>query len=144
MHTFAEVPNKTIIGRLEQIELSELELGRVKAKVDTGAYRSSLHCRQVQEIEVDGKKVLKVKFQIGRKRPIRIFKKYSKTRVKSSNGTSEERFVVQSRTRLGSKNYKISFTLTDRSEMKYPILIGRKFISGKFLVDASASYLLGT
>ena len=134
--------NPAIIGRIESIELIGLELGALSAKVDTGAYRSSLHCRKVEEVTIEGRKVLRVRFQVGRKRPVREFRRYTRTVVKSSNGSSEDRFVIQTRIKLGKKRYKASFTLSDRSEMKHPILLGRKFISGKFLVDVSRAHLL--
>ena len=136
------MPERRIIGRTEWIELIGLDLGELSAKVDTGAYRSSLHCRKVEEVVVDGRKVLRVRFQIGRKRPTREFKKYTRTVVRSSNGSTEDRYVIQTRIRLGNKRYKASFTLSDRSEMKHPVLLGRKFISGKFLVDVSKNHLL--
>jgi hypothetical protein len=55
--------------------------------------------------------------------------------VRSSNGSVDMRFEVQGNIRLFKKLYKISLTLSNREEMKYPVLIGRKFLSPKFIVD---------
>jgi len=135
--------NRPLIGRQESVEFLELNLGRLEAKVDTGAYRSSIHCRKAQRIKRADQELLSVQFQIGRKRPHGEFKHFTETIVRSSNGIAEKRFVIHTRIRLGKKRYKVSFTLTDRSEMKSPVLLGRKFLSKKYLVDVSRSHLLG-
>ncbi|HBT08539.1 MAG TPA: peptidase, partial [Leeuwenhoekiella sp.] len=45
------------------------------------------------------------------------------------------RYVVQSNIRLFQKVYKISLTLSSREDMRFPVLIGRKFLTKKFIVD---------
>lgn len=130
-----------LIGRLELVRLPDLELGVLTAKVDTGAYSSSLHCRNAQVVSNNGKEQLIVQFQAGRKRPKRVFDRFKKTRVKSSNGMVEDRFVIRTRIKIGKRVIKASFTLTDRSEMKYPLLLGRKFLTDRFIVDVSKKHL---
>jgi hypothetical protein len=61
--------------------------------------------------------------------------------VKSSNGSREERFVVKTKVQLSDKLLTAELSLTDRSEMRYPVLVGRKLINGRFLVDVSKKYL---
>jgi len=60
--------------------------------------------------------------------------------VKSSTGISECRYKIKTKIKLGDKIYKTDFTLSDRSEMKFPILLGRKVICKNFLVDVSKKY----
>ncbi|HET8837809.1 MAG TPA: RimK/LysX family protein, partial [Flavobacteriaceae bacterium] len=57
------------------------------------------------------------------------------TTVKSSNGITQKRYEIRSTIQIFGKIYKISLTLSDRKEMRYPVLIGRKFLSNKFIVD---------
>ena len=63
------------------------------------------------------------------------FESYDITAVKSSNGEIQYRYVVQSNIRLFQKVYKISLTLSSREDMRFPVLIGRKFLTKKFIVD---------
>jgi hypothetical protein len=53
----------------------------------------------------------------------------------------QNRYMVKTSIILFDKKYKINLTLSTRDEMKYPILIGRKFLSKKFIVDVSLKNL---
>lgn len=134
-----------IIGRAELIDFPDWDLYGIDAKIDTGAYTSSLHCHHIERITKDGKEF--VRFNLldpsheiynDKLFELPIFK--SKT-VKSSNGVSEERFIVKTRLDLLGKQLDAELSLTDRSEMRYPVLIGRKLIKGNFIVDVSKKYL---
>jgi len=132
---------KKIVGRVESISILDLELFDLDAKVDTGADSNALHC---DNIEIDGEYVSfhlldevhpayhdkKMRFPI-----------YKIKRVKSSNGQLQNRPSIKVDVEFFGKKYKAVISLTDRSDMKYPMLIGRKFLSGKFLVDVSQEYL---
>lgn len=61
-------------------------------------------------------------------------------KVKSSNGKSEDRIFVETVIELSGTKYKAELSLTDRKNMKYPMLIGRKYLQGRFLVDVSLEY----
>ncbi|HDR52831.1 MAG TPA: peptidase, partial [Mariniphaga anaerophila] len=62
-------------------------------------------------------------------------------RVKSSNGQVEERISIKTEIALFEKNYPIELTLTERTDMRHPVLLGRKFISKKFFIDTSRKNL---
>ncbi len=133
-----------IIGRLEHVGLSEFGLDDITAKIDTGAYTSSLHCYDVNEIKGDSPRLefllLDPEHPDFKNKKL-VFKNYSKKRVKSSNGQSEYRYKIHTQIKIGHDVFITDFTLTDRSEMKYPILIGRKTLNKRYLVDPSKSYL---
>lgn len=131
-----------IIGRLEKATLPTLGLMNLDAKVDTGADSSALHCDNIK-VDEDGN----VSFRLLDKRheaynnkaftlPIHRLKK-----VKSSNGTTELRPYVKLRIEFFGKKYTTVISLTNRENMKYPMLLGRRFLSRKFLVDVSSMYL---
>ena len=61
-------------------------------------------------------------------------------KVKSSNGKTEERIFVKTAIELAGKQYQAELSLTDRKDMKYPMLIGRKYLQGRFIVDVSLQY----
>ena len=112
---------KKTIGRCEKISLVDLGLDS-KAKIDTGAYSTVIH--------VDGIKIVedRLQFWIGDKSNKFVFNKYKKITVRSSFGKKQKRYTVLTRIKVGDKVYKIYVSLTNRDKMKYPILIGRRFL----------------
>lgn len=135
---------KKVIGRVERVHLIDFGITDIDAKVDTGAYTSSIHCKKVKETTIDG--VPHLKFVLLDKKHNHfsgnafVFKKYKVREVKSSNGIVSQRYSVKTKVKMADKTYKIEFTLNNRSSMRYPILLGRKFLNKKFLVDPSVSY----
>ena len=130
------MPQK-IIGRKDIADFPEIGLHDVKIKTDTGAYTSSMHCHKIELINDE----LHCEFldpdhdqYVPKKH---VFSTYDKRNVKSSNGIIEVRFSIKTKIKLFNKIYSIELTLTDRKEMKNPVLLGRKFLSKKFLVDSS-------
>ncbi|MCY1558041.1 putative ATP-dependent zinc protease [compost metagenome] len=61
--------------------------------------------------------------------------------VANSFGHREERFEVKLKIKLGPKVFHAQFTLADRSKKIYPILLGRKLLNHRFLVDSSETSL---
>jgi len=129
------------IGRTERIKLPLFELDNIEAKIDTGAYTSSIDCSQI-ELDEEAK-VLRFKIFDKDNKDFKDvyyeFDKWEKTEVTSSNGTSEERFMIKVEVQFGSDKFETEFTLANRSKMKYPILIGRKTIPRGWFVDVHNS-----
>ena len=61
-----------------------------------------------------------------------VFDIFKIRRVKSSNGQVEDRISIKTEISLFEKIFPIELTLTERTAMKHPVLLGRKFISKKF------------
>ena len=133
------------IGRKEKITLPELGLNLVWAKIDTGAYTSSLHAEEIREEESEGKKVLKFQILMPKHQKFTgrtlVFEKYREKKVKNSFGQEEVRYLIETKLQLAGEIYRAEFTLTDRSSMKNSILLGRKILKGRFLVDVSQTNL---
>jgi len=136
---------KAIIGRLETIALPELAITDLQVRVDTGAKTSSLHVDNITKIKSNGKIMVRfdlhpdvhnVENVISCVAPLHDIRK-----VKSSNGTSEQRYVIATPVQLGSENWTIEITLTDRSDMNYLMLFGREAIGERFLVDPSKVFI---
>ncbi len=134
---------KVTIGRLEHIALPGLGVARVQAKIDTGAYRSALHFQKVRTRTVDGRKELLVTIRMGGRRVTKVFRSFQRVTVKSSNGDASRRWLITTRVRLNGHAVRTQFTLFDRSDMKHQVLLGRKFLRGRFVVDVSGKNLLG-
>ena len=128
---------KLTIGRREQIDFPELGLFGVIAKIDTGAYTSALHCHDIYE----EKGVLHFKL-LDPSHPEyneqdQKFTEYSQKEIKNSFGEIENRFIIKNIIRMGHKQIKALISLSDREKMRYPVLIGRKLLKNRFVVDVS-------
>ena len=133
---------KKIIGKLEIIDILDLELFGLDAKIDTGADSNSLHC---DDIFIDDGNFVHFTL-LDKIHPAYHGKKlkmplYKLKKVKSSNGAIQIRASIQVNVSFFGKIYKTTISLTNRSDMKYPMLIGRKFLANRFLVDVSTEYL---
>ncbi len=126
---------KQIVGRREFIDLPEINLFNIEVKIDTGAYTSAIHCEHIQE------KNNELIFRIFPDSEMICIKNFSKKNIKNSFGNSEDRYVIKTLIVIGKRKIRISLSLTNRAEMKYPVLLGRKAIKGKFLVDVSSKYI---
>lgn len=132
--------NLSVIGRRELVDFPKLALKNIEAKVDTGAYTSSIHC---SSITIDGEQVTCIFLDPSHALytgELMTFKIRKKVMVRSSNGTEEKRVVIKTKIHLMGETFRIRLTLTDRSNMNYPILIGRRFLRKKFLVDVNRKH----
>ena len=130
-----------VVGYIESVDLPEIELFELDAKIDTGADSCSIHC---DDIKIEGEMVTFLlhdevhEAYHGKKITLPI---HNIKRVKSSNGKSEERIFIKSLIKLGCKTYQAEISLTNRENMKYPMLIGRRFLSHHYLIDVSHKYI---
>lgn len=134
-----------IIGIIDKADFPELNLRNISLKIDTGAYTSSIHCHEVKEVELNGEKHIEFKIldPSHKKYNNKVFhvKNYEVKSVKSSFGDIEQRFIVNTKIVIFEKEYAIKLSLSDRSEMKFPILLGRRFLNKRFIVDSSLKNL---
>ena len=135
-------PDKKIIGRRELVDFPLLELYQIEAKVDTGAYTSAIHCSDIEEVCLaDGRRL--IRFQLLDPRhpaydhQVFEFGQYSLRDVKSSFGDVQARYVIRTQIRLFEEVIEAEFSLSDRSDLKYPVLIGRALLQHHFVVDVS-------
>lgn len=128
----------TIIGRAEKVFFPMLST-YLPAKVDTGADLSSIWATKIKEIDDELQFVL---FDTQSKHYtgdiIKLPKSgYRLTRVANSFGHKELRYVVKLPIEVAGRKINATFTLADRSKKLYPILLGRRMLKGKFLVDVA-------
>jgi hypothetical protein len=129
----------TIIGRAEKAAFPDLNVKQLPVKIDTGADACSIWATAT-ELESGRLHVIFFgegsSFYTGEEH---VFKKneYSITRVANSFGHREIRYKVKLRIKIKGRLIKGSFTLSDRSNKLYPVLIGRTLLKHKFIVDVS-------
>lgn len=130
-----------IIGRKDKVDFPELGLYDIDAKIDTGAYTSSIHCHNIQVIDKDGED--RVIFSLlDPSHPFYNDKEfnlpvYAKKEIKNSFGQVEERYIIKTQVLLFGELFDIELSLTDRSKMEYPVLLGRLLLQDRFIVDVS-------
>ncbi len=134
---------KTIIGRQEFCDLPQLGLKKVRARIDSGARTTSLHAYNIEIIKGEhGEKLVKFNTHPENYRrktgPSITIPLTDKRRIVSSNGESEDRYIVYLDIKMGTKRLRTQVTLSSRHKMSFPILIGRNtIIQGDFLIDVS-------
>lgn len=132
------------LGWREMVALPELTGARIPAKIDTGARTSSLHATEIERFDRDGHRWVRFQLDVGdgKSEPVTCEVPRADRRIiTSSNGESQERLIIKTTLSLGDHSFRAEFSLADRSDMKFPILIGRMALRSRFLVDSGRSYL---
>lgn len=129
----------TIIGRAEKATFPDLGVKQVPVKIDTGADACSIWATAT---EFENGRLHVVFFGAGspfHSGAEHVFQKeeYSITRVANSFGQREIRYKVKLLIKVKGRLIRGSFTLSDRSNKLYPVLIGRSLLKNKFIVDVS-------
>ncbi|MBA3705723.1 MAG: ATP-dependent zinc protease [Bacteroidetes bacterium] len=128
---------KLTIGRRELVDFPELGLYAITAKVDTGAYTTALHCHDIRE----EKGVLYFKLldpcHPDYTKQEQKFTEYFQKEIKNSFGEVEKRYIIKTTVKIGPKRIKSLISLTDRGTMRYSVLIGRKLLKNRFVVDVA-------
>ena len=133
---------KRIIGWREYVSLTELKVDNVIAKIDTGANLSSIHASEITISTKDKSKFVTFKIKKNKNTLKKVtcelhgFKK-----IRSSDGVVEKRPVVKTPMVLDGIRKNIELTLTDRKTMDYTMLIGRKALGRRWIVNPSISFL---
>ena len=138
---------KLVIGRSDVADFPRLGLAEVPVKVDTGAYTSSIHCHRVVEHAATDAAPARLTFELldpehpqFADRPMSTTD-FERKSVRSSNGETEERYVIRTRIRLFGRDLPLELTLAERGDMRFPVLLGRKLLAGRFVVDPALADL---
>ncbi|MBN8701588.1 MAG: ATP-dependent zinc protease [Bacteroidetes bacterium] len=131
--------SKQLIGRRELVDFPDIKLVGIEAKIDTGAYTTALHCHDIKIITKKNKPVLCFKL-LDPSHPEyneqeHQFEKFSEKMIKNSFGDLEKRYVIMTRVIIAGRKIKSFISLTDRANMRFPVLIGRRLLKSRFIVD---------
>jgi hypothetical protein len=130
-----------ILGRYDRVDLPNLGLINIHAKIDTGAYTCSLHCHKAEVIEgklhivlldEEHREFTGLKF---------TFPEYEIRNIKNSFGETERRYVIITILKIFDEEITTEFSLSNRGSLKFPILIGRKILRDRFLIDVTKKNL---
>ncbi len=143
----AEPARPLLIGRREFVGFPEWDIRRLRAKVDTGAWTTALDVCEFTLVEsVPGSWKARFSPVLNRKKgtcgaPIEA-EVVRMARVRNTGGISEMRPVIETEIQIGPVRKRIRITLTDRSRMRSPVILGRSALCGDFVVDVARTYLL--
>lgn len=131
------------MGWRELVALPELGLTAVPAKIDTGARTSSLHATVLDRFERDGRNYVRFAVDFGRQHVRQVCEAVQVDRrgITSSNGETQMRLIVKTPMRIGAVEFRAEISLADRSDMQFPLLIGRTALRRRFVVDSGSSWL---
>lgn len=131
------------LGWLEWAVLPKLGIPLLQAKIDTGAKTSSLHAEELEIADVEGKHF--AKFLVRAKDDVYRCEcpVLDERHVKSSSGHEELRVVIETVCIMKGLRWPIELTLTDRTAMRFPMLLGRRAMTKRFLVDPGRKYVGG-
>lgn len=133
------IEQPTIIGRAERIQLLDYGGQSIPAKVDTGADTSSIWASEVNEQNGVLEFVLFAKsshYYTGQRIVIDAGN-FHRRKIMNSFGHTEIRYVIKLRVGILGRRFKASFTLANRGDNIYPVLIGRRILKHGFLVDVN-------
>jgi hypothetical protein len=136
-----------MIGWKELVEFPEWGLRRVKVKIDTGARTSALDVVSYELRDADGQGlVAELRLALNRRRPDALTVVHTPVLqmvvVSNSSGIREQRPLVETTLRLGPVTKRVRMTVTNRSGMRFPMILGRKALENDFVVNVSRKYLL--
>lgn len=132
-----------IIGTTEYIYLPDASTEPVPAKVDTGADGAAIWASSISEVEGVLSYVLFAPESSLYTGETFSTDEYFLVSVKNSFGEKELRYRVKLRMKIGGKTYRIKFTLADRSRNRFPVLLGKRFLRERFVVDVSKHNVSG-
>lgn len=125
------------LGRSDRVDLPGLGLTDIHAKIDTGAYNCSLHCSRAEIVDGNLEFVLLdeehpeftgMKF---------VFKKFDRREIRNSFGEAELRYVIKTTIKIYDYLIRAEFSLSNRGNLKFPVLLGRKILRERFLIDVT-------
>lgn len=125
------------LGCFEVASIPSLGIRDVVAKVDTGAFSGAIHCTAIRVVRRGPEKKRVLKFiPNGQAKHAMETDQFMETYIRSATGHRIKRFIIDTEIELKGTLYPIRIGLSDRSDMKRSILIGRRFLrENKMLVD---------
>jgi hypothetical protein len=143
--SFAKEPARVIAGWIEKVRIENQDYD-IKAKLDTGAKTSSIHAINIKPFKKDGKRWAKFtllltdskdnQYKVNLEKP-----RSRKANIKNHDGNHDSRYVVDLDLCFNGRKFITEFTLADRSEYIYGVLLGRQFLKRAAIIDPGKTFL---
>lgn len=140
-----KVKQRVVAGWLEKVTLFPSQI-ILKAKLDSGAKTSSIHAENIEYFEREDKTWVRFELPEGKKKVSknqRIVEAplYREVLIKRHNMLSATRPVIEMTFCINHRFYTAQFTLADRTNYNYPVLLGRRFLKNKLIIDPAETFL---
>ncbi|MGJ0486288.1 MAG: ATP-dependent zinc protease family protein [Methylomicrobium sp.] len=136
-----------MLGWREWVALPELNIGQIKAKIDTGARSSALHAFTIDPYRKGGQRWVMFAIHPSQLSTDVVVECYAPVKdrrlVSDSGGHKQLRYVIETELVLGRELIRAEMTLTNRDSMRFRMLLGRTAMNRRFVIDPSSSYLQG-
>ncbi len=130
-----------VVGWREMVSLPDLGLSGIPAKIDTGARTSSLHAHVLEDFQRGGERFVRFAVDWGGTRHFCEAIHVDLRGITSSNGDQQTRFVIKTPLSVGNLTFRAEISLADRSQMQFPMLVGRTALRRRMVVDSGHSWL---
>lgn len=133
---------KAVFGRVERVWVGNTDIV-LRAKIDTGARTSSLGTDTIETFKRGDQDWVRFSFVDAAGAPVTLVRKvvrFARLKKKNAPGT-ETRPVVLLKLCVGDVFRLTQVNLVDRMRFDYPVLIGRRFLFGKAVVDIARQYV---
>lgn len=134
-------PPPIVVGWRELVSLPGLGLARIPAKIDTGARTSSLHADVLEDFVRGSERFVRFAVDWDGERQFCEAVHVDVRGITSSNGDQQTRFVIKTPLTIGTLTFRAEISLADRSQMQFPMLIGRTALRRRMVVDSGHSWL---
>lgn len=120
-----------IVGWTETVSLPHLGLMDLKAKIDTGARTSALHADRIKRFTRDGADWVRfrVRHDATRERIEAEYPVHDVRSIKNTSGVPQERIIIRTDLMIAGRKWHIDLSLTDRSNMRLAMIVGRTALS---------------
>jgi len=139
----ARLKGKLVVGETEPIYIADPGLVYT-ARIDSGATTSSLHATNIQRFERDGQPWVRFDINVpGRDETLTMEHEISRRAriIQSNTEDPERRIVVELPFVIGDYRDVAEFTLSDRSHLTYPVLVGRNILRDIMLIDVGQEFV---
>lgn len=131
--------NRITLGCFEVVDFPGFGAKNVHAKVDTGAFSGAMDCSDIKVVrrESDGRRILQFT-PFGEDEYRTETDQFQEVHVRSAHGHRRKRYIIETEMTVQGVTYPVTIGLSNRSAMKRPVLIGRRFIRrNNMLVDVN-------
>ncbi len=138
---------KKPLGWREWIGFPDLNIPRVKAKIDTGARTSALHAFMVEPFTRDAQQWVRFAIHPAQGDTETVIECEAPVKdqrvVRDSGGHEELRYVIETQIAIGEDVIRSEVTLTDRDSMRFRVLLGRTALRANYVIHPGRSYIQG-
>jgi len=135
--------DKHVIGWLESVDLPEWGITGLIAKIDTGAKTSAIHVENLVALDDDEIEFDVILSRKNQEKKVHVKTQFvRRTSIRSSSGTKQNRYVVETQMILGEHEHRVELSLVSRSKMLRRMLIGRRALDGHYVVDVSKTHIM--